>query len=442
MSRLLPLALFLLASSLPATPSKVVEARASAPHEAANPLASAVGQILVADVSVFYEPLAPYGRWFHHTRFGYCWIPNGIIAGWRPYTHGYWDYTDDGWAWVSYDTWGWGPYHYGRWEFDPGYGWIWIPGTVWGPAWVAWRRGPGYIGWAPLPFEARWEVGIGLVSFDYNRYIEPQWYCFVGERHFGDRYVERAIEVPARSVTIIRNTTYITNNYTVVNNRVVNRGVEREEVQRAIGHSIEVHHIRETTEVGGTRVKGSDVMIYRPGAQLKGPHTPPGMTETGGGVKYGETDRGKLDKQHLKEQQTLANEQAKEKARLEKQHDQELRFAEKEQRKAGKGASTRPSAPDSSKQERKAEKRASGGQTLEQVKTKQDNEHQAHDQRWTKERDAMTNRHQAEISGRMPATTYAPPKPPKSSGGGSGSSGGPKPGKAGKKSSMGVHQGI
>jgi hypothetical protein len=298
MIRSISIVLLLVASSIPTLFARPAVIGPAAPPK---PASAAAGQVVVADVSVFYEPLAPFGRWFQHATYGYCWIPNGIVAGWRPYTHGYWDYTDDGWAWVSYDTWGWGPYHYGRWQFDPGYGWVWIPGTVWGPAWVAWRRGPGYIGWAPLPYEARWEGGVGLVDFDYDRYIEPQWYCFVGESHFGDRYVERAIEVPARNVTIIRSTTYITKNYTVVNNRVVNRGIDREEAQRAIGHSIDVHHISETTQAGPARVSGSNLVVYRPGAQIKGPRTPPGITETAGGVKYTAADPGKLDKQHQKE---------------------------------------------------------------------------------------------------------------------------------------------
>ena len=31
-----------------------------------------------------------------------------------------------------------------------GRGWCWIPGTTWGPAWVNWRWGGGYVGWAPM----------------------------------------------------------------------------------------------------------------------------------------------------------------------------------------------------------------------------------------------------------------------------------------------------
>jgi hypothetical protein len=30
------------------------------------------------------------------------------------------------------------------------YGWVWTPGYVWGPAWVDWYWGDGYVGWVPL----------------------------------------------------------------------------------------------------------------------------------------------------------------------------------------------------------------------------------------------------------------------------------------------------
>ena len=32
-----------------------------------------------------------------------------------------------------------------------GTGWVWVPGYTWAPAWVSWRYGDGYAGWAPLP---------------------------------------------------------------------------------------------------------------------------------------------------------------------------------------------------------------------------------------------------------------------------------------------------
>src|ERR1043166_2721499 len=112
------------------------------------------------DVSVnfFYDNLNS-GSWFEVGDYGYCWQPDVAVndASWRPYSDGYWAYTDDGWTWVSYEDFGWATYHYGRWTMLNDYGWVWVPGRnedlEWGPAWVSWRTGGDYIGWAPLPPE-------------------------------------------------------------------------------------------------------------------------------------------------------------------------------------------------------------------------------------------------------------------------------------------------
>ena len=68
-----------------------------------------------------------------------------------PYaTGGDWLQTEYGWTWISDWDWGWAPFHYGRWLAVAERGWCWMPGTLWGPAWVSWRAGGGYVGWAPL----------------------------------------------------------------------------------------------------------------------------------------------------------------------------------------------------------------------------------------------------------------------------------------------------
>lgn len=95
------------------------------------------------------DDLDDHGRWVFVTGVGWSWRPF-VAVGWRPYHHGYWHRSRGGFlTWVSYDPWGWGPYHYGRWAFDPGYGWVWVPGYGYSPAWVYWMYGPGYVGWAP-----------------------------------------------------------------------------------------------------------------------------------------------------------------------------------------------------------------------------------------------------------------------------------------------------
>ncbi len=98
----------------------------------------------------FRDGLSPYGEWVNVPNYGHVWRPAHVAADWRPYYYGRWEWTDEGWLWVSDEPWGWAAYHYGRWAYDPYYSWVWVPGYQWAPAWVTWRYSPDYIGWAPL----------------------------------------------------------------------------------------------------------------------------------------------------------------------------------------------------------------------------------------------------------------------------------------------------
>jgi hypothetical protein len=100
-------------------------------------------------VETFQAPLQPYGDWVVVGSYGRVWRPH-VAAGWRPYYYGRWEWTNEGWLWVSDEPWGWAAYHYGRWAYDPYYGWLWVPGSEWAPAWVSWRVSDGVVGWAPL----------------------------------------------------------------------------------------------------------------------------------------------------------------------------------------------------------------------------------------------------------------------------------------------------
>jgi hypothetical protein len=102
------------------------------------------------DVSIdtFQEPLSAHGDWVASS-YGRVWRPH-VAAGWRPYYYGHWEWTNEGWFWVSDEPWGWAAYHYGRWALEPAFGWIWVPGFQWAPAWVSWRYSGDVIGWAPL----------------------------------------------------------------------------------------------------------------------------------------------------------------------------------------------------------------------------------------------------------------------------------------------------
>ncbi len=89
------------------------------------------------------------GNWRYESEVGYVWSPH-VAAGWSPYSNGHWSWTPYGWTWIPYEPWGWAPSHYGRWGFSVSFGWYWSPGRVWGPGWVSWGVGHGYVGWCPL----------------------------------------------------------------------------------------------------------------------------------------------------------------------------------------------------------------------------------------------------------------------------------------------------
>jgi hypothetical protein len=109
--------------------------------------AAAKPPVALAD---FVAALEPWGEWTVHQRWGRVWRPQGVDRFWRPYFHGRWAPTEEGWYWVSDEPWGWATYHFGRWLLDPVEGWTWLPGKRWAPSWVTWRQGGGLVGWAPL----------------------------------------------------------------------------------------------------------------------------------------------------------------------------------------------------------------------------------------------------------------------------------------------------
>jgi hypothetical protein len=192
---------------------------------------SALPQARGADISIdfIYDNLSG-GNWIDVEGYGYGWQPDVATSdpNWRPYSDGYWAYTDYGWTWISYEDFGWATYHYGRWANLADYGWLWFPGEDldWGPAWVSWRTGGDYIGWAPLPprepgvvYEGQ-PIGVNVdVVFD----IGPEYYNFCDVRFIGEPVLRDRILPPVQNVTYITNTVNVTNIY-VQNNVVYNYG--------------------------------------------------------------------------------------------------------------------------------------------------------------------------------------------------------------------------
>jgi hypothetical protein len=123
----------------------------------------------------FHGALDPYGSWVDDPTYGTVWTPSPSVVGddFQPYvSDGSWTYDDYGnYVWASDYDWGWAPFHYGRWAYL-GTGWGWIPGRTYAGAWVSWRSGGGYLGWAPLPPTWYWRGGyaFGLGRVPYAPY--------------------------------------------------------------------------------------------------------------------------------------------------------------------------------------------------------------------------------------------------------------------------------
>ncbi|MGB7660047.1 MAG: DUF6600 domain-containing protein, partial [Pseudolabrys sp.] len=151
----------------------------------------------------FQSALEPYGSWQPHPHFGEVWVPYDLPPGWRPYTYGRWVYTEEwGWYWVSDEEeadWGWVAFHYGRWAHDRRLGWFWVPGDEWGPAWVDWRRGDDYVGWAPLPPDE--------FAYEYNN--NPAYWIFLPPRYLVAPRVRTYFLPPQRTVVVFRRTVIV-----------------------------------------------------------------------------------------------------------------------------------------------------------------------------------------------------------------------------------------
>jgi hypothetical protein len=205
--------------------------------------------------STFYDELSPYGRWIDYPQYGRVWIANQ--PGFVPYqTDGHWAYTAYGWTWVSDYNWGWAPFHYGRWSYDNFYGWLWIPGYEWAPAWVSWRSGGGYYGWAPL------SPGISIgVEIGFNTIPQHYW-CFVPNQYMGSSNMRNYYAGRNNNITIINNTSIIntTNQYRGARYW---QGPDRNDVERYTGKSIQPYELHDANKPG-QQVSNNNINVYRP----------------------------------------------------------------------------------------------------------------------------------------------------------------------------------
>ncbi len=213
------------------------------------------------DISIFFDELAPHGRWLSTRRHGYVWVPARVAQDWRPYSDGHWVYTRPyGWLWVSDEPYGWAVYHYGRWGYDDDQGWFWVPGSEWAPAWVSWQYSDEYVGWAALPPSGSgyaFSIGTGAITIGIGAWR------FVPTRNFLDSNVQTHILVGNRNPEVLR-ATRPAGSVRVVNNVVVNNVINVTNVERVVARKVVVHEVTTAEKAGPITDNGQVVRAFRP----------------------------------------------------------------------------------------------------------------------------------------------------------------------------------
>jgi len=263
----LPVAAFLLACTLGSSPALRPASAADAEAE--------------IDISVFYRALAPHGEWIEIQPYGWAWVPDNVDYDWRPYTVGQWAWVEPyGWTWISEEPWGWATYHYGRWTYHDDYGWAWVPGTTWAPAWVAFRYGDPWVGWAPLPPGPSWrfDAAVDTAGLNADVSIGTHAWTFVPVRYFAEPNPRTRFVMTTHNHYLVQRTQWSTRYATVEGGGVSNRSIDVAAVERARSGPVPRRRLQvaQAPEAGaGVRVEGDAVVLYRPRIAAKAAAAPP-----------------------------------------------------------------------------------------------------------------------------------------------------------------------
>jgi len=229
-----------------------------------------VGQTEVT-YQVFYDELAPFGRWINYPEYGNVWLPN-VGSGFQPYaTNGHWVFSNAGWTWVSNYNWGWATFHYGRWFFEEGYGWLWLPGHEWAPAWVTWGHSGAYYGWAPLGPRINagdeWSPPSHAWTFVPQEHMnKPDLEHYAMDRKSNTNFVKNVtiidnhtINVTNNNSTVVNNNSSVVNRTAVINNNSNNSNTHNSDVvNNQHGNNTQFNtgpHVTEVEKAANTRIQ-------------------------------------------------------------------------------------------------------------------------------------------------------------------------------------------
>ncbi len=141
-------------------------------------------------------------------------------------------------------------------RFERGSGWFWVPGDEWAPAWVDWRYGDDYIGWAPLPPEDMVDV--------YED--QPTYWVFVAPRYFIAPQPRRYFLPSQRRAAAWRSTRVVNRTFAPQGHRVaVNPGIPAGFVASVTKRPLPSYRVQPHVIAGTQGVAGA--VAVQPGAK-------------------------------------------------------------------------------------------------------------------------------------------------------------------------------
>lgn len=233
----------------------------------------------------FYDVLSPMGEWIQVTKedvnedldegsgqgyssaandepFLFIWKPSNVNADWKPYMNGKWIYTNHGWLWQSKDAWGNSTYNYGRWYNSRKYGWVWMPGYAWAPAWVRWKVSNDHVGWAPLTPKAKWESDKGINNNNYSYKNKDNDWIFVQKEGFVDELTTANTVNPMMNTDLVKKSESITD-IKLENEVVTNNGPDAADIEKRTGKKLQKRYLKFTKERNNFKFGENDVVISR-----------------------------------------------------------------------------------------------------------------------------------------------------------------------------------
>jgi hypothetical protein len=228
-----------------------------------------------------------------------------------------------------------------------------------------------------MPPHRGWRIGLEFEVTDTPEVaIESFHYSFVEERLFTSRNLDRVLAIPARNVTLLEDARSITN-YVKLENRMMNRSLEVEAIEKATGQPVPRRRVMDTTSAAGAdRISGNDVLVYRPNVSRSMPERAPQTTAPQRPSRSAED----LLRREERERRQLDTEQTRDQKRLEEFHRRE------------QSRPTKPPATDDMRRKQEAERRA------------QDEQRQ-------RERDLLRSRQETRRQVEPPAPKASPRKP-------------------------------